>query len=229
MLLENTMGKNTIRAIIFDFGRVLTMAPDESSRDRMRLLSGLDSGRFMAAYDNRRLDYDRGMLDSESYWKAVLRTAGAAEERISGLNGEFVRSMTGFDIASWTVIRTPMVDWVRALKESGRKTAILSNMPGDHAKYVKRSFDWIDLFDVTVFSCEVKLIKPEPTIYAECLRRLEVSPEEAVFIDDGETNVTAARAMGMHGIVFHDLAGLSVSLNEFPELPPVRHTPGRDG
>ncbi len=209
----------SIRAVIFDFGNVLTMPQDEARIDEMSRLAGLERERFLSAYRNLRLDYDRGTLDVEAYWKGVLRAGGVTDARVAELNGEFVRSMTESDIASWMVIRPSMVDWARVLKSAGWKTAILSNMPNEHAAYIKRSFPWIEIFDVKVFSYDVGLIKPEAAIYEECVRRLDVMPNESIFVDDVQANVEAARKVGIHGIFFQNPDDLLVELRRFPELP----------
>lgn len=217
------MNTNSIRAVIFDFGNVLTMPQDGAKIDEMSRLSGLERESFLSAYRSLRLDYDRGTLDAASYWKAVLRRGGVSDTRISELNGEFVRNMTETDIASWMVIRPPMVEWARRLKAAGYKTAILSNMPWDHAEFIRRTFEWLDIFDATVFSYDVQLIKPEAAIYEECLARLEVAPCEAIFVDDLQVNVDAARDAGIHGAFFRDPAELAQSLSRFPDLPlPIR-------
>ena len=45
-------------------------------------------------------------------------------------------------------------------------------------------------------------MKPDPQIYRIALDKLEVKPDEAVFVDDMRTNVEAARKLGMQGILF---------------------------
>ncbi|MBV8060376.1 MAG: HAD family phosphatase, partial [Alphaproteobacteria bacterium] len=42
---------------------------------------------------------------------------------------------------------------------------------------------------------------------------------EALFIDDKEINVNAARALGMHGIVFKTASQLSSDISAFGLLP----------
>ena len=69
-----------------------------------------------------------------------------------------------------------------------------------------------DLFDATILSCEIGAGKPDETIYREALRQLDVTPDEAVFIDDLPANVTGARAIGMHAIHFRDTPSLKSEL-----------------
>lgn len=51
-------------------------------------------------------------------------------------------------------------------------------------------------------SYELGLLKPNPEIYKKVLQKLNVTPEEVVFIDDKPRNVDTAKSLGIHGIVF---------------------------
>ena len=73
----------------------------------------------------------------------------------------------------------------------------------------------LELFDVVFCSGEEGVVKPDRTAFETTLNRLGVKPEQAVFIDDTEEHVQAARNLGLHGILFtraetleHDLRGL---------------------
>jgi putative hydrolase of the HAD superfamily len=59
-----------------------------------------------------------------------------------------------------------------------------------------------ELFDLVVDSCEEGVRKPDPAIFHTALDRLGVDdPRRAVFLDDFEGNLVAAREIGMHGIL----------------------------
>lgn len=57
--------------------------------------------------------------------------------------------------------------------------------------------------DRRILSHVVHAIKPDPSIYYVALRRANVAPQEALFVDDRQENITAWRALGGHGIVYH--------------------------
>jgi FMN phosphatase YigB (HAD superfamily) len=59
-----------------------------------------------------------------------------------------------------------------------------------------------------VFSAEEGIQKPDPLIYRRTLSRLEVEPQEAIFIDDWLESVEGARNVGLHGM--HYQAGIDV-------------------
>ncbi len=50
-------------------------------------------------------------------------------------------------------------------------------------------------FDALCFSYEVMSTKPEPRAFLATLERLNVTPEQCVFVDDAEQNVQGARAV----------------------------------
>jgi putative hydrolase of the HAD superfamily len=57
-------------------------------------------------------------------------------------------------------------------------------------------FDWLDEFDVKIWSCEKGCAKPDEIIYRDCLQQLACAPERSLFFDDRPLNVEAARRVG---------------------------------
>jgi putative hydrolase of the HAD superfamily len=60
--------------------------------------------------------------------------------------------------------------------------------------------------DVIIYSHETGLSKPDPRIYRLACDRLGILPEEMIFVDDLEPNVTAAVGLGACGILFTSTA-----------------------
>jgi putative hydrolase of the HAD superfamily len=59
------------------------------------------------------------------------------------------------------------------------------------------ALDLIDEFDVIFNTAEIGIAKPDPAVFHHVLGELEVSVDEAVFIDDLLENVEGARAAGL--------------------------------
>ena len=57
--------------------------------------------------------------------------------------------------------------------------------------------------DGKTFSYKELMIKPNKKIYELICNRYDINPAEAVFLDDTEKNIAAAREYGLHGIHFH--------------------------
>jgi 2-haloacid dehalogenase len=63
------------------------------------------------------------------------------------------------------------------------------------------------------------VIKPDPRIFALLTERFGIEPQRAVYIDDVEANVTAARPLGIHAIHFRTPAKLREELVGLGLLP----------
>jgi len=125
------------------------------------------------------------------------------------------------DADMWGRENPKMVDWMQQIAAAGIKTALLSNMHPEMIRYVRRNFDWMRGLTPAIFSAEVRMVKPDPAIYQLTLRELGVAAENAMFIDDREVNIRAARAQGIHAVQMKSMAQLSEAVRAlgFPILP----------
>ncbi len=90
---------------------------------------------------------------------------------------------------------------VRELKGRGLKMGVITNNVKEFEAQWKSLMPVDELFDDIVDSSAVGVGKPNPEIYRLALARLNISkPSAAVFLDDFEPNVVAARNIGIHGI-----------------------------
>ena len=184
-----------IQAILFDFGKVLSLSPDPEAWSRLRELTGSTEEALQESYWRFRDDYDAGAFTGDVYWQQV---AGRS------LPEDTLRALKETDVALWTQMNQPMLDWVDALHRTGFRTGILSNMPDAMAEGICARFDWIENFDHAIWSHALKLRKPQAPIYQAAIDGLGVAPEHILFIDDKEENTAAAIAAGMQAIVYLD-------------------------
>lgn len=215
-MAQNPSGNNTrIRAVIFDYGEVLCHAPVPEILQQLMTIFRIDLKRFEELYRKNRLRYDRGDLTPEQYWRHFATDAGVHLDDVQ------VAALRRYDLDMWSSINPAMLSWFDDLRANGIKTAILSNMPAEMVDHVRKTFPWMESFDCRVFSAELGRVKPEPEIYRHCLQCLQVTPGEALFIDDKEVNVKGAREVGMHGIRMQSVAQLTTDLKAlgFRPLP----------
>jgi putative hydrolase of the HAD superfamily len=204
-----------IRAVIFDYGEVLSLAPSAEALGSMAAMLGVTAERFRRLYAARRKAYDRADLTPSEYWGGMAAEAG------TGLGPEEVDRLRKIDVEMWSEVREDMLRWVLELRSSGVKTAMLSNMHRDMARHVRAECDWLANFDCVALSSELRLVKPDAGIYQYCLERLSVAPREALFLDDREANVRAAEALGITGIVARNTCQIRKDLQAigFSPLP----------
>jgi len=107
--------------------------------------------------------------------------------------------------------------WLKELKSRGYKLLYLSNYSHYVMKANPEVLDFLPLLDGGVFSCDVKLIKPDPKIYETIAEKYDLVPSECVFIDDLERNINGAKNFGFHGIQFLNLKQAQEDLNKLLE------------
>lgn len=195
-----------LRAVIFDYGMVLSGEP--SLADKMRMATRLKAApeRAIQLYMQFRKEYDQGLMTGLEYWRKTLEAAGQHPSE------EEVAQATADDAQMWTSVDPKLLAWQRAVKARGFKTAILSNMGDAVRESIERRFDWIKSFDLCVWSYELKIVKPDAAIFRHTLERLGIEAEEALFLDDIAENVAAAEALGIHAIRYKNTAQLSEAL-----------------
>ena len=195
-----------LRAVVFDYGMVLTGSPDPEARAALLRLTGLSDEQFERLYWIDRPAYDTGELPGLAFWRKLVSDANLA------LGDETIHELNRLDALMWTTENPAMLAWQRQLKAQGLRTAILSNMGDSVLESVERNFTWIHGFDVLVWSFQTGLAKPDPAIYRILLDRLGVPAEETLFLDDKQENIDAARALGMNALVFTSIDQLRADL-----------------
>lgn len=97
-------------------------------------------------------------------------------------------------------------------REQRQRLFALSNWSAETFPYALERFPFLQLFEKILVSGHEKLIKPDPRFFALLADRHQVDFKRAVFIDDVEKNVRAARDLGFHAIRFTDPVSLRQNL-----------------
>lgn len=103
----------------------------------------------------------------------------------------------------------------RLLREvaQGIRVVAVTNTNVSHQRVWQERFAAnLDLFDMVYSSWEVRTRKPEPAFFEHVLDAEQVSPHEALFIDDLAANVDAARGLGIDAVLFTSAADLGAAL-----------------
>jgi len=180
--------------IIFDLGGVVI------SWEPTKLIASIFNGTTLREtilnevflhHDWRELD--RGTLDYQTVLERSIKRTGVEPAQMQRL----------FD--SVPPILVPMqatVDLLYKLKSKGFNLYCLSNINFPILERIKPLYTFWEVFTGCVFSCDVKMIKPEPGIYRYVLETYHLQAQECLFIDDLAVNTEAAAQFGIHTIQF---------------------------
>jgi putative hydrolase of the HAD superfamily len=106
-----------------------------------------------------------------------------------------------------------MIAWIPRIKAAGFRLGILSNMGDAVLGYLRPRFPWLAQFDHLTWSYELGLVKPDPAIYLHTVKKLDVAPEQALFIDNLQKNIVGAEAIGLHAALFENVEQLQRDLS----------------
>jgi len=86
---------------------------------------------------------------------------------------------------------------VGALRRNGYGVHLGTNQERNRATHMREVLGYDALFDVSCYSWELGVCKPDPAFFTEAASRIGADPEDIVFIDDSARNVAAARDVGL--------------------------------
>ncbi len=212
------MQTNSIRAVLFDFGGVITTSPFEAFH-RFERQRGLPVG-FLQEINRTDPDhnawarFERGELSAARFDEVFASESRAAGHEVRGL--EVVALVYGN-------IRPRMTRAVERCRGKFVTACLTNNFQQDSGDETvpaaARPQDWesvLALFDEVIESSKVGVRKPETAFFELACEKLSIEPRDAVFLDDLGRNLKPARAMGMHTIKVVDpdaaLAELSAVL-----------------
>lgn len=199
------MQADTIKAIVFDMGGVFVQTKNHNPRAQLAQRLGLN-------YD----ELSKVVFNSES---ARLATVGALDETdhwafIANhfkLNDDQLEIFWE-DFWSGDSLDQDLFRFARGLKEI-YKLGLLSNAWSGARDLLTRRFGFLDIFDVSVFSAEVKMAKPDSKFYQWILDALNVNSGETIFVDDFIENIQAARDLGFKAVHFTNTAQAIKEIN----------------
>ncbi len=177
----------TVEAVVFDIGRVLLHWDPEGAFDR-----AIGSARRRALFAEVDLWEMNDRIDmGENFHQAVRDKAAAHPEWHD-------------EIMLWERLWPEMAapemslttDLLRALKARGIPVYALTNFGVQTMQIAERRYPFLLEFDRRFVSGELRMMKPDPAIYAHLEAETGHAPQALLFTDDRADNISTARARG---------------------------------
>lgn len=181
-----------INTVVLDIGQVLAhFRWEEYLREcgySEELIEKIGKATVLGKYWS---EQDRGALSDEE----IIDLCCSLDQEVTDEIKHFFANITE------TVREFPYAEgFIKSLKSNGYKVYLLSNYGERNFKYAMENFRFIPYADGRVISYEIKSVKPEPEIYDYLIKKYNINPCEAVFLDDSTANLSAAKEFGFSTI-----------------------------
>jgi putative hydrolase of the HAD superfamily len=191
-----------IKAILWDFGGVLTTSPFEAfnryEKEHNLPTDFIRGVNTVNPSTNAWSRLENGLISIDAFDREFETESRAAGHPIPGK--DVLRLLSGD-------VRPRMVKALKQCKQQFKVGCLTNNIKTDKDSALHRNDEQLsqymaimDLFDVIIESSKEGVRKPDPDIYRIALSRLGVNAEACVFLDDLGINLKPARAMGMQTI-----------------------------
>lgn len=175
-----------IQAIIFDCFGVLTSETFYAFLDKYLKDPGLKRAQANEAMDN----LNAGLSTRDKFYSTLAKLSGLTETEVIN----FMSSIRPNE---------KLFDYIRQNLKPKYKLGVLSNV-GDNRLDALFGKENLELFDDAVLSFAHGVIKPSKEIFIIAANRLNVAPEDCIFVDDRQKHVNGAVAAGMQAILYQD-------------------------
>lgn len=203
-----------IRAVMFDFGGVISTSPFEAFA-RLETEHGLPAG-FIRSVNatnpdgNAWAQLERGEIGIDAFgpgWAAEARSLGHE------IDGRIVLARLGGEI------RPQMVAAIKSCRTTYKTACLTNNFASVESVVSEEVAAVYALFDAVLESRVLGVRKPDRRFYELACATVGVEPEEVVFLDDLGVNLKPARTLGMRTIKVTDPDQALVELAQTLEHP----------
>lgn len=201
------------KVIIFDFGGVLYNVDYFASSKALGKLSGrpeIFENMSLVKIMDFACEFEKGLISAGEF-RSYIKT----EYELNGSNDEINAAWNAMLLG----IKPEAFDFVKKIKEIF-PIALLSNTNLIHYNFFKKeSVELFNLFGKVFLSYKIGMRKPDSEIYHFACKSLDVLPDEVLFIDDSEINISAAKEAGLNVIHFSNGMKLSDLLHTIKHIP----------
>lgn len=186
-----------IRLIISDFGGVICTFDYRIFCERLahRIHRTADQV-FAAVFDDHlQTDFETGRLSGRAYHQTVMTRLDAEVpyDEFYPMYGDIFTEVPG----TGDLLRRLHTRYILYL---------LSDTNEIHFGYVRKTVATLSVFDECIVSYRIGVVKPDPRIYQEALRRSALPASACVFVDDRPGNVVGALRVGIRAVQFESPA-----------------------
>jgi HAD superfamily hydrolase (TIGR01509 family) len=198
-----------IKAVLFDLGGVYF---EDGTKKFLKILSTKTGTPVEKLYpifrEGKSLKYRENKISGREFfeWAAKQLSNKFAPDELNNIW-----------VSEYTEI-SGIRDIIISLKNKGIIVTILSDNVPERITYLQEKYHFLDLFDDVILSYEVNLTKASSEIFELALSRINIKPEESIFVDDREVNLKVAKKLKLNTILFTGVNNLKKDLKKMIDL-----------
>tara|TARA_Y100000310_G_scaffold249996_1_gene256143 strand:+ start:265 stop:852 length:588 start_codon:yes stop_codon:yes gene_type:complete len=190
------------KLIIFDLAGVISNLSWENVATSLGSYSAAEVKSAFYFERERYFDlYETGKMSSECFWSKVSSVLCVDNLKRVSLAYQGLYEKAPEEIKAY----------IRKLGENYRVVMLTNSFPGTEVFVEDEGLG--SLFDKIYFSHRVGVKKPSREAFENVLEDNGILAEDCIFIDDKESNVLAAREMGIEAVLFTNLEELKIVLS----------------
>lgn len=188
-----------IKAVIFDMFETLVThykSPRYFGEDIAKDI-GLEEAKFREIWDTSDHDRSIGILTFEDVITEIMKKNGIySEELLKKVSSK--RTITKVEV--FLHLHEEILPMLEELKRRDVKIGLISNCFSEEVFAIRGSVLY-PYFDACMLSFEQGVMKPDKEIYTRCLKKLNVSAQECLYVGDGGSReLEAAAELGMKAL-----------------------------
>lgn len=195
-----------IKAVTFDLDGVYFTQEsiDSFIKNFPKKITDPDQILYVLAKSDEMAKFKKGIITQEAYWSYVQKEFDTTIS-IDEISQLFMDSYK---------TNPNVVEVVKKVHKLGIKTCICTNNYPTRINALNKKFNFLNDFDVQVFSYQVGAMKPDTKIFQSLIDQSGCLPDEIVFADDKESNVKAAKSLGINAFLFTTFENFVHQLNQ---------------
>ena len=176
--------------IIFDVMGVIFTVGDDTNDLLVPYVQKIDASNSREKVNEVYMEASLGRISSCTFWKQLNC---ATDDTYKEVEQKYLDECLSID--------QEFVETATRLKGK-YNLAILSNDVSEWGAYLREKYNINELVEFSIISGDVGYRKPSEDIYKLALERIDVDPEDCVFIDDRDKNLKPALQLGMKAVRF---------------------------
>lgn len=195
-----------IKAIIFDLGEVIFLSDGGGfeSREKLAKIFNIDVKKLHEFWFEHKEDLLCNREGEDVFIEQIKQLA----------NNTYAKEDIQKSIKELNIIDPEMVKVLEHLKQK-YVVAALTNEVKEWNEYRIKKFRLNHYFSFILASCDLGITKPTSKIYTMLLEKLNMNPEEVIFIDNREENLKPAEVLGIKTIHFKNKEELIKQLSKY--------------